>query len=251
MPQKKVLSFFQINFLFTFSILNFIILIFAQHFAFADVAARRLRVVVDPGHGGIDGGAFNGVQKESDLVLKIALLLEKKIQMDASVASQIDLVLTRDEDRHLDLASRVVPQMIQEADLYLSLHLNSSPSPRAEGMEVYFDTSERSSAKNYQRKISEHKIVNTIIHDLQESGRNKLSRIFAEVLREQWTISPSKIRRVPFFVLNNNSAPSVLVEAAFLSNKNEAKLLQSPEHHDAIAERIIKSLLTYKEIAYN
>ena len=222
---------------------------------FGATQQRRLKVVVDPGHGGIDGGAYNGRQKESSLVLKIAQSVERKVQMDFSLAGQIDIVLTRTEDRHMDLAARIVPQLQSDVDLYLSLHLNSSPSPRAQGMEVYFDTGEnfsgRASTQVFRKKISSHKTVNRIVLDLEESGRNKLSRIFAETLREQWTISPSKIRRVPFFVLNNNSAPSVLIEAAFLSNKNEAKLLENPEHIEAIAERIIKSLLTYKEIAYN
>ena len=121
-------------------------------------------------------------------------------------------------------------------------------------MEVYFDTSQttaRSIAKaNPLVDSTDHKILKQILVDLTESGRNKWSQLFAETLREQWTLGSAKAIRIPFFVLNNNSAPAVLIEAGYLSNAAESQLLSEKEHQEIIADKIIKSLLTYKQIAY-
>ena len=129
----------------------------------------RLTVVIDPGHGGIDGGTSNGVSKESLLVLAIAQIIEKKIQQDINLASQIDVRLTRSQDRHLSLIQRIVPQFETPADLFLSLHMNSSSSKRVSGMEVYFDTSQttaRSIAKaNPLVDSTDHKILKQILVD--------------------------------------------------------------------------------------
>ena len=213
-------------------------------------AQGRLNIVIDPGHGGKDGGASNGVFKESSLVLEIAELIEKKIQQDFSLASQINVKLTRGRDKHLSLIERIVPQFEVAADLFLSLHVNSSYSKRANGMEVYFDTQQKNSKHNSMNNVTEDQTLNEILVDLSESGRNKWSQLYAETLRELWTLGPSKIKRVPFFVLNNNSAPSVLIEAGYISNAQESELLASREHQEIIADKIIKSLLTYKQIAY-
>lgn len=217
-------------------------------------SSARLTVVIDPGHGGIDGGTANAVSKESELVLAIAKIIEKKIQQDFNLASQIDVRLTRSQDRHLSLVQRIVPQFETPADLFLSLHLNSSSSKRVSGMEVYFDTSERTASSiikpNQLVETTDHKVLKQILIDLTESGRSKWSQLFAETLREQWTLGTAKAIRVPFFVLNNNSAPAVLIETGYLSNDNESQLLAEKEHQEIIADKIIKSLLTYKQIAY-
>jgi N-acetylmuramoyl-L-alanine amidase len=214
----------------------------------------RLAVVIDPGHGGIDGGTSNGVSKESSLVLALAKIIEKKIQQDFNLASQIDVRLTRSQDQHLSLVQRIVPQFETPADLFLSLHMNYSSSKRVSGMEVYFDTSQRTARSltkpNKLVDATDDKILKQILIDLSETGRNKWSQLFAETLREQWTLGSAKAIRVPFFVLNNNTAPAVLIEAGYLSNKNESQLLSEKQHQEIIADKIIKSLLTYKQIAY-
>ena len=136
------------------------------------------------------------------------------------------------------------------ADLFLSLHINASNSKKANGMEVYFDTQQNNSKTNGMNNMTNDAMLNEILVDLSESGRNKSSQLYAETLRELWTLGPSKIKRVPFFVLNNNSAPSVLIEAGYISNAQESELLASSQHQEIIADKIIKSLLTYKQIAY-
>lgn len=219
-------------------------------FLSAVAAQARLNIVIDPGHGGKDGGASNGVLKESAIVLEIAELIEKKVEQDISLSSQLNVKLTRGRDKHLSLIERILPQFEKPADLFLSLHINSSQSKRANGMEVYFDTQQDNSKHNSMTNLTEDPTLNEILVDLSESGRNKWSQLYAETLRELWTLSPSKIKRVPFFVLNNNSAPSVLIEAGFISNAQESELLASPAHQEIIADKIIKSLLTYKQIAY-
>ena len=210
----------------------------------------RLNIIIDPGHGGKDGGASNGVIKESLIVLEIAELIEKKIQQDINLSSQINVKLTRERDKHLSLIERIVPQFEKPADLFLSLHINASNSKKANGMEVYFDTQQNNSKTNGMNNMTNDAMLNEILVDLSESGRNKSSQLYAETLRELWTLGPSKIKRVPFFVLNNNSAPSVLIEAGYISNAQESELLASSQHQEIIADKIIKSLLTYKQIAY-
>ncbi|PWU21150.1 MAG: N-acetylmuramoyl-L-alanine amidase [Bdellovibrio sp.] len=96
-------------------------------------AAAPMTVMIDPGHGGVDVGASQPGIKESDLVLHVALLLRDLLNKDENFSAQ----MTRAEDVRVSLPERVNRAEMAKADLFISLHANSSTDPRARGMEVY------------------------------------------------------------------------------------------------------------------
>lgn len=212
----------------------------------ASFSAHALTVIVDPGHGGVDKGASRGAMKESVLVLGLA----QKIQSLAQTLSSKDLkiILTRESERNIALQSRVNFAEAQSADLFISLHANTSTSPRVSGMEFYFE--EKNLAPDPQAPV-----VDQILADLTHNGKMRSSLTFAKDLQtnmKQSARAPlnetkTVIRRAPFFVIENSLSPSLLVEVGFLSNPQEAARLNQADYQAEIAQTLVKTILDFKE----
>ena len=215
------------------------------------------KVVIDAGHGGHDTGTIgpHGLL-EKDLVLDVALRLGKLIsqQMGANV------IYTRSDDTFIPLEERTKIANNEKADLFLSIHANSSPELSATGVETYFFnfTSDRNSLDLATREnatsTSSISDLNDLLHRAVLKAKLEESREFAQQVQSAlWAESVKMnnksrdrgVRQAPFVVLIGAMMPSILAEIGFVSNPHDEKLLQRPDQRQKIAEAIYKGVSRY------
>ncbi|MHB8763797.1 MAG: N-acetylmuramoyl-L-alanine amidase, partial [Deferrisomatales bacterium] len=217
-------------------------------------APRRPRVVVDPGHGGKDPGAIGpGGLMEKDVALAIGLELAEFLRRDGG----FEVRLTRERDVTLSLEQRTAVANAFEADLFVSVHTNASPSRQAMGIETYFldRTSDRSSRRLAARENggTEEALadVEHILADVILTSKTRESRRLAELVHEDLVghlirgYGPVKdlgVKRGPFFVLTGAVMPAVLVEAAFITHPEEARRLTDRRYRRQVAEAVARGI---------
>lgn len=199
--------------------------------SFIGTKAYGFRLLIDPGHGGNDRGAYHFNQKEKKLTLLLAQKIRDIIQKEKS---NWRVHLTRDKDQYVALEKRV--QMAEPFDLLLSLHANSSELRSINGMEVYFQP---------DQAIEATSTLQAIVADLKSNAKTQQSLALSRKLQENWQLSPSIIRRTPFFVIEKGTVPAVLIEVGFMSNANELQKLMDNSYQDQIAQSIVNALITY------
>jgi len=214
------------------------------------------RIVIDPGHGGHDTGTVGPTGlREKDLVLDVSMRLGALIEQ--RLGSQV--VYTRSDDTFIPLEERTAIANANQADLFLSIHANSSPVPAASGVETYY-LNFTTSKDALDLATRENKDSTLTINDLQGvlqqiALKDKVdeSREFAARIQESLSATSIKaahnrdrgIRRAPFVVLIGASMPSVLAEIGFVSNPADERLLKRPETRQKIAEALYKGLAQY------
>jgi len=217
------------------------------------------RVVLDPGHGGRDEGTSGpGGLLEKDLVLDVALRLGKLIE--SRMGSEV--VFTRSDDTFIPLERRTAIANENRADLFLSIHANSSPYPRIGGVESYylnFTNAKDALAVASRENASSDKSVfelRDLIQKITLQDKAEESKEFAGCI--QATLFPFAarydpgiknrgIKKAPFVVLIGASMPSVLAEVGFLSNAREETLLKKPEHRQKLAEALYRGVSRYAQ----
>jgi N-acetylmuramoyl-L-alanine amidase len=213
------------------------------------------RIVIDPGHGGHDTGTIGpGGLREKDLVLDVSLRLGALIE--ARMGSKV--VFTRSDDRFIPLEERTALANANQADLFLSIHANSSPEPSASGVETYylnFTTSRDALDLAARENADSTMTINELQGVLQKIAlKDKVdeSREFAQRIQAALSASSKAarnrdrgIRRAPFVVLIGATMPSVLAEIGFVSNVQDEKLMKRPETRQKIAESLYKGLSQY------
>lgn len=214
-------------------------------------------IVVDAGHGGRDPGAV-GPKKtlEKDVTLGMANALAKELRHKLGVK----VLLTRSDDRYLALRERTDYANRVGADLFISLHANASPKGKAYGLETYFlnlsknNQAAEVAARENGTSLQDVSNLEAILFDLMANAKiNESSRLAAEVqqamvagLRPHYSrIKDLGVRQGPFHVLLGATMPSVLVEAAFISNSREEKRLASKAYQQRVAEAIVKGVKNY------
>jgi N-acetylmuramoyl-L-alanine amidase len=217
------------------------------------------RVVIDAGHGGNDVGTHGpSGYYEKDLTLDVAQRLGALI----SERMGSDVVYTRSDDSYVGLEERTKIANEREADLFLSIHANSSPYRVAAGVETYvlnFTTSktalELAARENATSDRSIHDLHNLIekiaLKDKIDESREfaaKLQTSLAVVSRSSTQGARNRgIKSAPFVVLIGAEMPSVLAEIGFLTNPSEESLLRKPEHRQKIAEALYKGITAYAD----
>ncbi len=220
---------------------------------------RRPRVVVDPGHGGKDPGALGpGGLKEKDLTLAIAVELAEFLRRDAGY----EVRLTRDRDATLSLEERTAIANAFGADLFVSIHVNASPSAAAMGVETYYleRASDRASRRLAARENGSSEAgvaaVEHILADVILTSKTRESRRLATAIQHTLVGHLSQaygpvrdlgVKRAPFYVLTGAVMPAVLVEAAFLSNPEEAKRLADPAYRREAALAVARGVRQFLE----
>ncbi len=217
------------------------------------------RIVIDPGHGGHDQGTSGTAGLlEKDLVLDVALRLGKLIEQ--RMGSEV--VFTRQDDTFIGLRERTALANQRKADLFLSIHANSSAATRVAGIETYY-LNFTSSTESLDVAARENASVQNSVYDLKDLVQNiaqhdkiEESREFAQSIQTslqsfETKSSPSAkdrgIRKAPFVVLIGAQMPSVLAEIGFLSNPREESLLSKPEHRQKLAEALYRGLSRYAQ----
>ncbi len=227
----------------------------------ADLAAQlglEVRtIVIDPGHGGKDPGTTGNGLKEKDITLDVAKRLGKELtRLGYSV------YYTREKDTALSLSARTKFAREKKADLFISVHVNSSGKKDISGMEVYYldlanskDATRVAALENAveRRGLGE---MEQILTDFLVGARTQESKHLAGTVLEK-TVASCKSKDLslknggskgaPFHVLVGSSMPSILVEVGYLSNTNEAKKLARDDFRDALALGISQGVQAYSK----
>jgi N-acetylmuramoyl-L-alanine amidase len=217
------------------------------------------RVVIDPGHGGKDIGTHgpSGLN-EKDVVLDVARRLGTLIE--DRLGSEV--IYTREDDTFVGLEERTRIANDRKADLFLSIHANSSPLRTAAGVEMYY-LNFTTSKSALDLAARENAGSGSSIHDLKDilekiALRDKIdeSREFARRLQTSLSTLETKgnaeaknrgLKKAPFIVLIGASMPSVLAEIGFLTNAGDEALLRKTEHRQKIADALYKGIANYAE----
>ena len=215
------------------------------------------KIVIDPGHGGHDTGTIgpNGFY-EKDLVLDVSKRLGKLLE--SRLGAQV--VFTRRDDTFIPLETRTSIANQEQADLFVSVHANSSHDPDARGVETYY-LNFTSSPEALEVAARENAASDKSIHELQDlvkkiALREKIdeSREFAsDVQQSLHTGLASKspgirdrgVKKAPFVVLIGANMPSILAEISFISNPGDEKRLRNAEYRQRIAESLYRGISRY------
>ena len=216
------------------------------------------RIVIDAGHGGHDTGTIGPTGlMEKDLCLDVALRLGKIIKQRLPGA---EVVFTRSDDSFIPLEERTAIANEAHADLFISIHANSSQDHGARGIETYY-LNLKGSPEAMEVAARENAVANVGIHDLEDLvkkiARNEKideSREFAEdiqaslsqrVQKANKTVKNRGVRKAPFVVLIGADMPSILTEISFLSNPADEQLLKQPENRQRVAEGLYQGVASY------
>ena len=215
------------------------------------------KIVIDPGHGGHDTGTIgpHGLY-EKDLVLDVSKRLGKLLQSRLGA----EVVFTRNDDTFIPLETRTAIANQEQADLFVSVHANSSRDPDARGVETYY-LNFTSSPEALEVAARENAASDKSIHELQDlvkkiALKEKIeeSREFAsdvqQSLHSGLVIKSSGMRdrgvkKAPFVVLIGANMPSILAEISFLSNPGDEKRLKTPDYRQRIAESLYRGISRY------
>ena len=215
------------------------------------------RIVIDPGHGGHDPGVLGKGLSEAALTLDIALRLEKLLLKEPGV----EVVLTRRTDVYIPLEERTAIANRQSADLFLSIHANSSRNVAAKGIETYFlsfassPEAEAVAARENSASAREMHQLPDIIKAIALNNKLDESRDLADMVQESLVTNLRKtnkevrsrgIKKAPFVVLIGAAMPSVLAEISFVTNKQELQLLKTAAYKQKIAEALQMAVLRYR-----
>ena len=216
------------------------------------------RIVIDAGHGGHDTGTIGPTGlMEKDLCLDVALRLGKIIQQKLPGA---EIVYTRSDDSFVALEERTNIANQAKADLFISIHANSSHDHGARGVETYY-LNLKGTAEAMEVAARENASSDEGVHDLQDlvkkiTQTEKIdeSKDFAEdiqdslakrMLKSGRNIKNRGVRKAPFVVLIGADMPSILTEISFLSNPSDEKLLKQPEYRQRVAEGLYQGVASY------
>ncbi|HXY78546.1 MAG TPA: N-acetylmuramoyl-L-alanine amidase [Candidatus Acidoferrales bacterium] len=216
------------------------------------------RIVIDPGHGGHDTGTIgpHGLM-EKDLCLDVALRLGALIEQKLPGA---EVIYTRQDDTFIPLEDRTKIANDAKADLFISIHANSSQDAAARGVETYY-LNFATSPESMEVATRENANSQESLHDLQdliqkiarnekvEESKELASDIQDNLTQRLQVVSHSEknrgVKKAPFVVLIGANMPSVLSEISFVSNPNDERLLRKADQRQRIADGLYRGISTY------
>ena len=220
--------------------------------------APRFRVVIDPGHGGKDCGTLgvNGIC-EKDLVLDIALDLQKRLEADP----RFRVLMTRNRDVFIPLKTRTDMANQWKGDLFLSIHANSDPNRAVRGLETFLLNLRSSDERSKEVATRENTVLGVshgdlgaILLTLRVNHKKKRSLEFAGDLDLSFTrnlegryqsVRNLGIRQAPFYVIMGTAMPAALTEINFLSNPEDARIMASRRYRQMVAQALYRGIVQY------
>ena len=233
----------------------------ASEKADAPTRGRRWRIVIDPGHGGKDGGAKT---RKGVLEKDIVLSFSEHLATALSGSGRFDVILTRTSDKFVPLKERVKIARDNDADLFVSIHSDSFPRDRrVRGTAIYTISKKASDSMaaqlvaqqnqsdaiaGYEIKDGPNEVVD-ILFDLTRRETSNLSVLFArhflKDMKGKIRFFKVPLQRGAFTVLQVPDIPSALIELGFLSNNADAELLSSPAWRERIALEMAGTIASY------
>jgi len=219
---------------------------------------RVSRVVIDPGHGGHDPGAKTKGLTEADLVLDVALRLERLL----SKQDGFEVVLTRRVDTFVPLEERTAIANREGADLFLSIHANASTNSSARGIETYFlnltanpdaemvaarENAASSRSMNQLPDIVKAIALNNKIQESRDFASMIHSSLHSQLQKSDGSVRNLGVKQAPFMVLLGATMPSVLAEISFITNRQDAAMLKTEKYRQRIAEALYAGVLRYQQ----
>lgn len=215
------------------------------------------KIVIDPGHGGKDPGAMAFGIKEKDIVLdiakKLAPILEKELQCE--------VLLTRNEDVFISLEERTAIANTENADLFVSLHINAHPSAKVRGLETYYlnlsTNAEAMRVAARENATSTHQMsdLQDILSDIMKNSKiSESSRLAQQVHNSILSKAANNgfadiknlgVKQAPFYVLIGAAMPAILIEIAFISNEEDVQNLQNAGFVHMLTQEIASGIRAY------
>ncbi len=221
------------------------------------------KVLIDPGHGGLDCGAKAKIWQNRKLVVicekEIALEISKRIKHYIEKYSDYSAYLTRVVDKTLSLDKRSKLADYVKADIFISVHLNGAHDPNPTGFETFYLDNHNDKAVRKIEKVEnkhvngEEAIVNKILADLviervaptSKKLGNFVHKEISKSLKRKFKMKDRGLKPGLFYVLALSKRPSILLEAAFLTNANEAKRAKTEVFQESYAKSVAKGVINY------
>ncbi len=250
--------------------LFFVIFLLLTSTLLAPLSAKDYTIVIDPGHGGHDPGAIGFVSREKNITLKVALELGRLVKQNMP---NTKVIYTRSTDKFVALAERANIANRNKADLFISIHTNSTASGRkgtqARGTET-FTLGMHATAENLEVAKRENSVITMesdyeekyegfdpsqsesyIIFELMQDEYMKQSVHLADLIQSQFVRHAGRanrgVRQGGLLVLKNSSMPSVLVELGFINNRSEERYLNTNNGVAAMARSIYNAIKSYRQ----
>jgi len=215
------------------------------------------RIVIDPGHGGHDTGTIgpSGLM-EKDLVLDVA----RRLGTLLSTRLGADVVYTRDDDTFIPLENRTAIANEEQADLFVSIHANSSDDPAARGVETYYlnftssaDALEVAARENAASEKSVHELKDLVkkialkekVEESREFASDVQKALYTGLAARTADFRDRGVKKAPFVVLIGANMPSILAEISFVSNPTDERKLESGPYRQKIAESLYRGIARY------
>jgi N-acetylmuramoyl-L-alanine amidase len=219
-------------------------------------------IVLDPGHGGKDPGAIgrSGLYEK-----KVALAIAKEAKKEIEKRMDVKVILTRDRDKFVPLKKRTDIANKAGGKLFISIHADSNPVRRLKGHTVYFlgpaKTKEARQAAQYENSVIKFEDSQNHYKDISDASfilaanaqnaYNKESQDFASILNTKLKHEVSNngygVKQGVFYVLHGASMPNVVLETAFISNRNDEKKLRDRNFYKKVAKSLCNAILEFRE----
>jgi N-acetylmuramoyl-L-alanine amidase len=215
------------------------------------------KIIVDPGHGGYDPGAMHHGLQEKDITLDVSQRLKKILESDYGY----EVLMTRNDDHFVALEERTAIANSNSADLFVSVHVNSSRNRKANGVETYYlnfaTTPEAMEVAARENAISEKNMgeLQKLTTAIALNSKIEESRDFAGLiqtnlvthLNKQYPVTNLGVKKAPFYVLIGAQMPAILAEISFVSNEHDSGMLEKSSYRQSIAEGLAKGVKNYIE----
>ncbi|MEI9978979.1 MAG: N-acetylmuramoyl-L-alanine amidase [Edaphobacter sp.] len=215
------------------------------------------RIVIDAGHGGHDTGTIgaDGIL-EKDVVLDVALRVGQLLHDRLGA----EIIYTRSDDTFIPLETRTAIANKAQADLFLSIHANSSPDASARGVETYYlnftsspDALETAARENAVSDQSIHQLSDLVkkialkdkIEESREFASDVEASLYGGLQKGNAGLKDRGVKKAPFVVLIGANMPSILAEISFVTNEKDSRQLREPEYRQRVAESLYKGVAKY------
>lgn len=213
-------------------------------------------IVIDPGHGGDDAGVRAAGLEEKTVTLEVARRLRALIETRLGIR----VILTRDDDRFVTVDDRAALANNSKADLFISLHANAAPSPAVAGAEIYRLRLDREGEEARRAAETQSvplpvlgggtRMLEVIRWDLAQArhldASITLATMLEDTLRARVPMSARPVQDAPMRVLAAANMPAVLIEIAYLTNPQQARLARSAEYQDTIAQAVYDAIVRFR-----